>query len=178
VSKVCRYFGIGRASFSRWRKAYADKGEADLIAARCVPHNHPDRVSTEVEEDLLHLRRRRRSQSQAPWTEPLACVGDPPQAAHDLPEFRMCYGHEFQARFHWHVEAKGVRHVYIKPSRPRLNGEVERSNRSGQQEIYQLLSYKDDVDLEERPGEWERLRNIARPDGAFNGKTPYEALRE
>ncbi len=30
VSKTCRYFGIGRASFYGWRHAYADRGEADL----------------------------------------------------------------------------------------------------------------------------------------------------
>jgi transposase len=27
-------------------------------------------------------------------------------------------GHEFQASFHWHVEDKGIRHVYIKPRTP------------------------------------------------------------
>ena len=27
-------------------------------------------------------------------------------------------GHEFQARFHWHVEDLGMRHVYIKPRTP------------------------------------------------------------
>jgi transposase InsO family protein len=90
----------------------------------------------------------------------------------------MCYGHEFQARFHWHVEDKGTRHVYIKPSSPQLNGKVARSHRSDQQEFYQRLSYKDDVDLEAKPGEWERLCAFTRPHGAFNGKTPYEALRE
>ena len=31
VAKACRYFGIGRASFYRWRKAYAERGEAGLI---------------------------------------------------------------------------------------------------------------------------------------------------
>jgi len=31
-------------------------------------------------------------------------------------------GHEWQARFHWHVEDKGIRHVYIKPRSPRLVG--------------------------------------------------------
>lgn len=66
--------------------------------------------------------------------------------------FRICEvrtdnGHEFQAKFHWHVEDKGIRHAYIKPSSPKLNGKVERSHRSEQQEFYQLLSYKDDVDL-------------------------------
>jgi len=39
-------------------------------------------------------------------------------------------GHEFQVRFHWHVEDLGMRHVYIKPRRPRLNGKVERSHGS------------------------------------------------
>jgi len=55
---------------------------------------------------------------------------------------------------------------------------VERSHRSDQQEFYQLLSYKDDVDLEAKLDEWERFYNFARPHGAFGGKTPYEALRE
>ena len=53
VSKTCRYFGIGRASFYRWRKAYADKGEAGLLVARSVPHNHPNKMSAEVEENIL-----------------------------------------------------------------------------------------------------------------------------
>jgi len=30
-------------------------------------------------------------------------------------------GHEGQAQFHWHVEDKGIRHVYIKPHSPELN---------------------------------------------------------
>ena len=49
-------------------------------------------------------------------------------------------GHEFQAKFHWFVEEdKGIRHVYIKPRSPQLNGKVERSHRTDQQEFYQLL---------------------------------------
>jgi transposase InsO family protein len=37
-------------------------------------------------------------------------------------------GSEFQAAFQWHVLDKGIGHVYIKPNRPRLNGEVERDD--------------------------------------------------
>ena len=81
-------------------------------------------------------------------------------------------GHEFQAKFHWHVEDRGIRHVYIKPRSPQLNGKVERSHRSDQEEFYQLLSYKDDVDLEAKLADWERFYNLARPHGAHNGKTP------
>ena len=93
-------------------------------------------------------------------------------------EIRTDNGHEFQAKFHWHVEDLGIRHAYIKPSSPQLNGKVERSHRSDSQEFYQLLTYKGDVDLEERLDEWERFYNFHRPHGAFKGKTPYEALRE
>ena len=40
------------------------------------------------------------------------------------------------------------------------------------------LSYKGDVDLEQRLVEWERFYNFDRPHGAFAGQTRYEALRE
>ena len=60
---------------------------------------------------------------------------------------RIDRGHEFQVKFHWHVEDKGIRHVYIKPRTPQLNGKVERSHRTDQEEFYQLLTYTDDVDL-------------------------------
>jgi transposase InsO family protein len=86
-------------------------------------------------------------------------------------------GHEFQARFHWHVEDKGMRHVYIKPRSPQLNGKVERSHGIDQQEFYQLLTYTDDVDLNKKLESWERFYNFFRPHGAFEGKTPYELLR-
>jgi len=86
-------------------------------------------------------------------------------------------GHEFQAQFHWHVEDNGMRHVYIKPRSPQLNGKVERSHRTNQEEFYQLLTYTDDVDLNKKLAEWERFYNLDRPHGTFKGKTPYEALR-
>ena len=53
-------------------------------------------------------------------------------------------GAEFQSRFHWHLESQDIRHVYIRPRTPHLNGKVERSHRVDQQEFYQLLD-KDGV---------------------------------
>jgi transposase InsO family protein len=87
-------------------------------------------------------------------------------------------GHEFQALFHWHVADQGMEHVYIKPRTPQLNGKVERSHRTDKDEFYQLLTYKDDVDLEKKLAVWERFYNNDRPHGAHKGKTPYEVLRE
>ena len=92
-------------------------------------------------------------------------------------EIRTDRGHEFQAKFYWHVEDQGIRHVYIKPRSPQLNGKVERSHRSDQEEFYQLLTYTDDVDLNEKLAAWESFYNLNRPHGAHGGKTPYEALR-
>jgi transposase InsO family protein len=57
-------------------------------------------------------------------------------------------GHEWQAKFHWHCEDLGMRHLYIKPRTPRLNGKVERSHGAAKTEFYQLISYKGDTDLE------------------------------
>jgi len=70
-----------------------------------------------------------------------------------------------------------MRHVYIKPRSPQLNGKVERSHRTDQEEFYQLLTYTDDVDLNIKLAEWERFYNLDRPHGALKGKPPYEALR-
>ena len=60
--------------------------------------------------------------------------------------------HEFQSGFHRHVEDLGIRHVYIKPRTPRLNGKVERSHKTDDIEFYQLLSYTGDVDLNKCSG--------------------------
>ena len=87
-------------------------------------------------------------------------------------------GHEFQALFHWHVEDLGMKHAYIKPRSSQLNGKVERSHRTDREEFYQLLTYIDDVDLNEKLKNWEDFYNFNRPHSALNGHTPYEVLRE
>jgi len=69
-----------------------------------------------------------------------------------------------------------MRHVYIKPGSPQLNGRVERSHRTDQEEFYQLLTYTDD-DLNKKLKNWEEFYNFNRPHGAYEGKTPYEKLK-
>jgi transposase InsO family protein len=89
-------------------------------------------------------------------------------------------GAEFQSRFHWHLEALDIRHVYIRPRTPRLNGKVERSHRVDDREFYQLLDKNgvaDDIRLfNEKLREWEDYYNYHRPHGALAGQTPYERL--
>lgn len=87
-------------------------------------------------------------------------------------------GHEYQAKFHWHCEDLGIRHVYIKPRSPHLNGKVERSHKTDGQEFWQLVDYVDDVDIREKLKEWEVYYNCHRPHAALKGKAPFEVLRE
>ena len=56
-----------------------------------------------------------------------------------IKEIRTANGHEFQAKFRWHVEDHGIRHARIKRETPQLNGKVERSHRSDQQELMRKL---------------------------------------
>lgn len=270
--KACRYFGIGKSSFYRWRKAYREHGEAGLINAKPIPKNPANQTSPQIVEKVLYLRRKyhlgpirivwylaryhdikisdagvyrilrrnglnrlprgtrmrkvhtKRYQKQVPGhhiqvdVKFLTLKGKNGQSVRRfqytaiddatrvralkiydkhtqanaidfvdhiiekfpfrIREIRTDNGHEFQAKFHWHVEDKGIRHAYIRRGTPQLNGKVERSHRSDQQEFYQLLTYKGDVDLEAKLDQWERFYNFARPHGAHNGQTPYEALRE
>jgi transposase InsO family protein len=87
-------------------------------------------------------------------------------------------GHEFQAKFHWYCEDLGIRHVYIKPGKPNLNGKVERSHLTDSQEFYQLIEYTDDIDIAKKLAEWETFYNVHRPNFALKGKTPFEVLRD
>ena len=76
-------------------------------------------------------------------------------------------GAEFQSEFHWHLETQDIRHVYIRPRTPRLNGKVERSHRVDDQEFYQLLDkdgISDDIRLfNEKLREWEDCYKLPSP---------------
>jgi transposase InsO family protein len=89
-------------------------------------------------------------------------------------------GAEFQSKFHWHLEGLDIRHVYIRPRTPRLNGKVERSHRVDAQEFYQLLDkggISDDIHLfNKKLREWENYYNHNRPYGGLGGQTPFERL--
>ena len=80
----------------------------------------------------------------------------------------------FSRSFHWHLEALDIRHVYIRPRTPHLNGKVERSHRVDDQEFYQLLDTNgitDDIHLfNEKLREWEDYYNYHRPHGAWTAR--------
>ena len=88
-------------------------------------------------------------------------------------------GSEFQTAFHWRLADRGIRHIYIKPATPRLNGKVERSHRIDAEEFYRQLKgvLIDDTQLfNDRLQEWQDFYNYHRPHGSLGGQTPYERL--
>ena len=58
VARTCHYFGIGRASFYRWKRVYERDGEDGLVNAKTIPKNPPNRTPPEVVDKVLHLRRK------------------------------------------------------------------------------------------------------------------------
>ena len=56
VAKTCRYFGVGRSSFYRWREAYRRNGDAGLVNQPPIPKWHANQTSVEIEEKVLYLR--------------------------------------------------------------------------------------------------------------------------
>ena len=56
MTKACRYFGIGRATFCRWKVLYGADGEAGLVDKKPIPKNPINRTLPVVAKKLLHLR--------------------------------------------------------------------------------------------------------------------------
>ena len=56
AAKTCRYFGVARASFYRWKALYKKHGEAGLTKKKPIPKNPANRTPPEVVEKVLHPR--------------------------------------------------------------------------------------------------------------------------
>lgn len=276
ISLTCRYFGVSRNAYYKWRARYEEFGEIGLCDRSRRPLNSPRATPAEVQSKILYLRQNyhfgpRRIAAYLKRYHEIAIAGssvhrilvrhglnrlpasqkyrqhakrwkryEKQQPGHRLQmdvkfleripgtrkrlyqftaiddctrirvlriydacnqktaidffnrvlrrlPFRVRVlqtdnGAEFQSNFHWHVTETGVRHVYIRPRTPRLNGKVERSHRIDDQEFYQLLDeggVRDDIHLfNEKLQEWEDYYNYHRPHTGLCGKTPYERLRE
>ncbi len=56
VARTCRYFGVGRSSFYRWKAAYDQCGEAGLVNAKPIPKNPANQTPLEIVDKVLYLR--------------------------------------------------------------------------------------------------------------------------
>ena len=86
-------------------------------------------------------------------------------------------GSEFKAEFEAACEAKGVLLFVLPPRSPKLNGRVERSNRTHEEEFYQLLDPPDSLaEMRAQLLTQEQRYNTYRPHQALGHLTPQEWL--
>jgi transposase len=56
VSRTCRYFGISRKTFYKWRKRFMADGEAALCDRHRRPRRSPNAFSADIVAKILYLR--------------------------------------------------------------------------------------------------------------------------
>jgi transposase InsO family protein len=86
-------------------------------------------------------------------------------------------GSEFQAGFEQACQERGLRLFVLPPRSPKLNGHVERAQRTHTEEFYEV--YPDDLEiipLNQSLREWERVYNYIRPHQSLGYLTPFEYL--
>lgn len=87
-------------------------------------------------------------------------------------------GSEFMAEFEQACQEKGIQLFILPPRSPKLNGCVERAQRTHTEEFYQV--YADDWELpvmNKVLQEWERIYNEVRPHRSLDNLTPKEYIQ-
>ncbi len=82
-------------------------------------------------------------------------------------------GSEFKAGFERACQERGIRLFVLPPRSPKLNGCVERAQRTHKEEFYQLVELPDTIgELRQKLRAWETVYNTTRPHQALNYQTP------
>jgi putative transposase len=86
-------------------------------------------------------------------------------------------GSEFAALFETLCQQRGIRLFVLPPRSPKLNGRVERANRTHTEEFYELTPCSLSItELNRELQDWERTYNTVRPHQALGYLTPQEFL--
>jgi putative transposase len=88
-------------------------------------------------------------------------------------------GSEFQAEFERACKEKGIRLFVLPPRSPKLNGHVERAQRSHTEEFHdRYMGELELKQLNEAMREWEHTYNYIRPHYSLALKTPAQYLAD
>jgi transposase InsO family protein len=86
-------------------------------------------------------------------------------------------GSEFMADFEAECERRSIRLFVLPPRSPKLNGAVERANRTHTEEFYEVTDAEPELaDLQAALRDWETTYNTIRPHQALGYRTPAEYL--
>ncbi|MCI0717871.1 MAG: IS481 family transposase [Acidobacteria bacterium] len=84
----------------------------------------------------------------------------------------------FGPQFTWHLADLGIAHRHIPPASPEVNGKVERSHKTDEEEFYRGKHFRNRKQLARKLKRWEKEYNEQRPHLALKGKTPAERVQE
>jgi len=181
ASQVCRYYGISRDTFHRWKRDYAKHSEKGLINSKPSPQNPAVRVAPIIEEKILYLRKNYHfGQAKISWYL---------ERYHELKISKSGVYSVF-CRHGLNRLPKNLRKRHIKTIKcyekqvpgHHVQVDVKFLNFKDESETkvrrYQFIEYTDDVDLGKKLTEWEDYYNLHRSHAGLHGKTPYERLRE
>ena len=86
-------------------------------------------------------------------------------------------GSEFQSVFEEECQKRGIKLFVLPPYSPKLNGGVERANRTHTEEFYEVIDSDFELaDIRTKLLEWENICNTYRPNQALNYLTPQQYL--
>jgi len=87
-------------------------------------------------------------------------------------------GSEFQDAFEEECQRRGIKLFVLPPRSPKLNGHVERAQRTHTEEFYEVTNTTFDIsELNQALLKWEEVYNTVRPHQALGYLTPQEFLK-
>ena len=93
--------------------------------------------------------------------------------------FQVDGGSEFHAEFEQECKRRGLLLFVLPPRSPKLNGAVERAQRTHTEEFYEVNDFSLDIaTLNKELESWERVYNTIRPHQALEYLTPQEFLEQ
>jgi len=88
-------------------------------------------------------------------------------------------GSEFQDAFERECQKRGIELFVLPPRSPKLNGHVERAQRTHTEEFYEVTASSFDLsELKDKLLEWEKVYNTVRPHQALGYVTPLKFLEQ
>jgi transposase InsO family protein len=88
-------------------------------------------------------------------------------------------GSEYKGDFEPACQELGLKLFVLPPRSPKLNGRVERSHRTHQEEYYEVTDAEPEIaSLRQELAQWEKVYNEVRPHQALGYLTPKEFLEQ
>jgi putative transposase len=98
---------------------------------------------------------------------------------HPIRAIQVDGGSEFKSVFEAECQIRGIKLFVLPPRSPKLNGAVERANRTHTEEFYEVTDSDFELaDIRSKLLEWENICNTYRPNQALGYLTPWEYLQK